>query len=64
MIGDKMRDVKNDPKTVKFSILLCANMLLNAYSSVIIKDGKTKLLRKAVHNIRELRQRPEESQKD
>ena len=63
MIGDQMKQIRVDPKTDKLAVLSCSDMVMNVYSSVITKNGKTKLLKKAFHNIRELRQRPEESQK-
>ena len=64
-VGQEMRRIKNHPKLSKLLDLPQMNMQVNLYSSVIhnLKGSDIKAVAMAASNIRELRVRPESSQK-
>ena len=61
VLGQAMKEVKSNPEAPKFLQLI--GSMVNLYSSVIVKAGKTMLLRKATTNNRYERVRPESTHK-
>lgn len=63
-LGKEMKAILKNPKIAKLGFLESLDMVINFYSSVVIKEGIVKPLIKALNNNRDERARPETSQKD
>ena len=64
MINRRTKKIENDKYASKYCELFDISMKINLYSSVCLREGKIKLLVKDYENDRNMRVRPENTQKD